>query len=572
VAEPADETLARVLAAALLFLAAAALCLPISNPDLFWHLSAGRWMVEHAAFPRADWLSHTLSGAAWSDFEWGTQLLWHGVRSAGGMAGLWTLKLLLLGASAAALWRLLRWYGTDPLGRALGIFAWAAALGPANDIRPENFSVLLFMLLLARLDAIRLGELRWPGVRGGAGWAALFALWANLHAGFAFGLVLLFIYAAGASVRQREAAPLVLCVVCAAAVLANPYGTGVYAVPLLHGAELGLLSRHLREWQPASILSVWHLPFWGLLGGSFASLLWRHIRRQDLPLEHLASCAVFGLWAAAHQRMMVYSLPVSILAVWSMVSHFPSRLRQGVGSLTAAGLAAFFFLKLVPGIIEGPGPGFVPAFVPVRAAAFIKAEREVLGGKRLFNPWHWGGFLGYRLFPDNQVFVDGRYIFHRFLEPMRAARQSPEAYAAFLQGFGADLLVVGREHQFIPEDPEAEDGPLLRPFYVSFLPLEEWALIHWDDRALVFVRRGTVPGDWLKEREYRWFRPDDLRAALRALSRDPGVLRSLETEVARFRSQETDIPTRQAAADWLRLAQEASPGGGGTERPPEAGR
>ncbi len=68
--------------------ALAAFCLPIVNPDVFWHLSAGRWMAEHGGFPRADWLSATMAGRAWADFEWLAQLLWYGLERAFGMGGL----------------------------------------------------------------------------------------------------------------------------------------------------------------------------------------------------------------------------------------------------------------------------------------------------------------------------------------------------------------------------------------------------------------------------------------------------------------------------------------------------
>ncbi|MBI5210537.1 MAG: hypothetical protein HY927_11255, partial [Elusimicrobia bacterium] len=43
-----------------LLLAASGFLTPVVNPDLYWHLSAGRLMAETLSVPRADWLSHTL--------------------------------------------------------------------------------------------------------------------------------------------------------------------------------------------------------------------------------------------------------------------------------------------------------------------------------------------------------------------------------------------------------------------------------------------------------------------------------------------------------------------------------
>ena len=110
---------------ALAFLCAAgtvaAFCLPIANPDIFWHLSAARWIAENLALPRVDWLSQTMGGQPWSDFEWLTQLIWYGIFKGAGMKGLWLLKVLLYCACGATLWRALRLYKTGVVAASLAV-------------------------------------------------------------------------------------------------------------------------------------------------------------------------------------------------------------------------------------------------------------------------------------------------------------------------------------------------------------------------------------------------------------------------------------------------------------------
>src|SRR5436190_1204712 len=106
------------------------LALPIYNPDLYWHLSAGKRIFETRAIPTADWLSATRAGTPWIDFEWLTQLLYYGVHAAAGFAGLWALKVALFAVLARLAWALVRPHAPDgPLAWA-ALALWAAALLP----------------------------------------------------------------------------------------------------------------------------------------------------------------------------------------------------------------------------------------------------------------------------------------------------------------------------------------------------------------------------------------------------------------------------------------------------------
>ena len=93
---------------------AACAALPFANPDLFWHLSAARRILELGRIPAADWLSYTRAGAPWIDFEWLTQLAWLAAYSAAGWWGLWAVKVALFSAAAVLVWRALEHYKLPP--------------------------------------------------------------------------------------------------------------------------------------------------------------------------------------------------------------------------------------------------------------------------------------------------------------------------------------------------------------------------------------------------------------------------------------------------------------------------
>src|SRR5947209_8572667 len=45
------------------------------DPDVYWHLAIGRWMLAEHAFPAYDVFSHTAAGRPWVNVEWLSQVL-----------------------------------------------------------------------------------------------------------------------------------------------------------------------------------------------------------------------------------------------------------------------------------------------------------------------------------------------------------------------------------------------------------------------------------------------------------------------------------------------------------------
>jgi hypothetical protein len=546
-------------------MALAAFCLPVSNPDLFWHLSAGRWMAEHRAFPRQDWLSTTMLGRPWADFEWLVQLLWYGVMEAAGLSGLWALKVLAFSACAALLWLALGLYAVGPAWRGLAVFWWALGMTSANDLRPENLSVLLFIGLLAWLEARRLGRWRGRSLRlEAAGVGLYFCVWANLHAGFLYGLVLLGIYAGVEAFRRSDRLGW-LCAAGAVAALLNPYGAQVYIVPWEHWAMREDLALYIKEWHGASMLNRWHWPFWGILFFAFIVICGRFIRRKDTPMEHILAVAAFGLSASAHARTGVYflaaSVPVAAAALTgaeSSSARIRARLAKPVFASAFCLGAAFFAWQVVP-LLEY-GIAFNPGYAPRGAAEFLLRERDALAGRVLLNPWHWGGYLGWRLHPEYRVFTDGRYIFHHLLREMVEARRSPQEMQSFLDRHRVDVVVLEPERGTLPMKVRGKSGEetiLRRPAYLFFFPRETWALVYWDTRAVVFVRRAVVAPEWTAGLEYELFRPDDLQAAFLKVGEGLAPYARVAAEVERFAAAVGEGEQTDVARAWLKAVSKA---------------
>ena len=78
-------------------------CFPLTNTDIWWHLSAGRWILEQGRIPRVDPFAAGTAGTPWIDLHWLFQVAALGVHRLGGVAGLVLTKVALVALGGAAL-------------------------------------------------------------------------------------------------------------------------------------------------------------------------------------------------------------------------------------------------------------------------------------------------------------------------------------------------------------------------------------------------------------------------------------------------------------------------------------
>ncbi len=80
------------------FYALKSLSTRLVDSDLWWHLAAGRALVETRTFLRTDIFSHTMRGVEWINFEWLGEVIFYFCAKQGGVEALFALKLFLAGA------------------------------------------------------------------------------------------------------------------------------------------------------------------------------------------------------------------------------------------------------------------------------------------------------------------------------------------------------------------------------------------------------------------------------------------------------------------------------------------
>jgi hypothetical protein len=316
------------------------------------------------------------------------------------------------------------------------------------------------------------------------------------------------------------------------------YGLAHFKVIWRHWQDMENIRVRISEWKSIRLDDPWHWPFWiALSSGSGAALLLLR-RRRWLPLGPLAALLFFGFSASRHSRMAAYAVACAVpLAVYFLREAGAAAETAARRWLLTASLAAFGAFALSCSLQYGFARAtFNDHALPRRAAEFLASEAAGLPRRGLYNPWGWGGYLGWRLHPGFLVFQDGRYLFHDLLKETGDALASPSAWQGFLGRHRVDLALMENaplRAEVTRTYPDGSAKTFWRPYYLSFMPREEWALVYWDEKALIFARRGSVPAPWIKAHEYRLLRPYDEGAFEDARARGEISPKDLSEESAR---------------------------------------
>ncbi len=151
---------------------------PIVDPDLWWHITAGKWMLAHASVPRVDYWNLYAVGTPWRAYSWSNELLFALVDKHLGIHGLLSLKVLFAVLLSFSLFYCFGKIANDWFfGALLGGFATAACYNHFT-LRPQTLVWTYYVWLLYLLISIEAGGLN---KRNGLLLFGLFSVWANTH-------------------------------------------------------------------------------------------------------------------------------------------------------------------------------------------------------------------------------------------------------------------------------------------------------------------------------------------------------------------------------------------------------
>jgi len=372
------------------------------DPDTMWQITVGQWILDHRAVPETDVYSFTMHGQPWISTQWLAQVVYAKAYAISG----WSGPVVLAAAAIAGAFALLAKFLSRRLSESTTLVFIAAALAltvPHLLARPH---VLAMPIMIAWVGGLIAAADRRDAP---SYWLLpLMALWANLHGGFVFGLMLVApialdaVLSAEASSRKslalRWAAFGLLALVASCC---TPYGwNSLLASQKI--LELGSALPLIMEWKPADFGGIGPFEICLLLGIALA--LYRGVTLPPMRIVLLLGLLHMALAQGRAGEMLALIAPLVLAAPLARqiggVESSPSSTAAPMRGALFAGIA----IALVAGTFAYAS---VHRFEPHMRGSPVAAVTELkkLHLTRVLNDYDFGGYL---ISAGVAPFIDGR--------------------------------------------------------------------------------------------------------------------------------------------------------------------
>ena len=395
---------------------------PVTNGDIAWHLSLGRWIHRAGAVPLSEPFTYTAFGSPMVAHEWLTQWLYWQWVSLFGLEALRDLHAGLGVATIGLAFAYFRRVGAAPTLALLGT-AWFIVLADTRfAVRPQMWNPVFGIALVGLVLESR-GPLRPLAV---CATALAVALWANLHSAAVIFPVLLWGVALVDFVQQRVAArprwagdfaagdparTAALAAACSAAVLATP--NHFRLLPYL--VESGRInSGRSIEWLPlthyfdapdhAWLIAAWVATLVGtLLAGAF---VWREGRRWA-PGALALVCALAPLQSVRFVWLAFVPIGFTLAEASRFLSRRSLSRRDAVHAVVGGVIVVLALAAWLRAPARVTAPFFGSWAFPLQSLRLLE---EVPVAGRVFARPEWGGLITWVFDERVPTFADGRWV------------------------------------------------------------------------------------------------------------------------------------------------------------------
>ena len=464
----------------------------VQDPDFWWHVRTGRWILDNGLLPSHDLYTFTAIGHPWLDHEYLSESgMWLLFKS-GGFGAISIAFGALTYAAFLLIFRTARGgsrpYVISGLAMALAAIAGSPIWGP----RPQMITFFFVCLQLDWLRRYLEGRSRMINY-----FPLVLIVWANLHGGFVIAFAFFGIALAAEAlawiVERRNPAHRArlktlsrVTLVSLAAVLATPHGLSVYLNPFETLTSTAQRA-NIVEWFSPNFHETFLLPYLAMILLLLVLFAVRRPTAYDLLLA--LSTLALSLESVRHVALFIAAVTPILIAqlsdVWLEVSERrgirlpradPSRLFATITVLALLVIAGATTVRVVNQLTDQQAQ--IQKQYPVGAADYLARHPEL--GTRMFNSYGWGGYLIYRFYPDQNrrvyAFGEASVLGDQVINNYQEIAVLRTDWAAQLQKDRVDYVVFGTQ--------DSLSNVLL------YLP-GSWEKVYEDPVAVIFVRKGS---------------------------------------------------------------------------------
>lgn len=371
--------------------------------DLFARLIVGERFIENGILPFQDFLSYTPTHP-WFDHEWGSGVVFYACIKYFGALGLIILQTLLMFGTAVFVVKTqkLQKYHLPSSILFMGVFIGFFYFCNYTLVRCQMFSFFFFSMFLYILEKNRHKptKLLWL-------LPPMVILWNNLHGGVVSGLGLMGMYFVGAIIEKKPFKNLVIALAVSLPLLIiNPYG--VKYLNFLFSATT-MQRKYIMEWW-----AVWnqmhttnYIPISLALLFVFCLNIINQLKQNTKDITKTIVLVVTIALGFLHVKLLSLALIASASLCYNEIFKLFLPLKKILLPLEKVLGVAIIILSLWLIPISSPTTPRADNYkFPFFEVEFLKIN-DIKGN--IVVPFGYGSYVSYKLYPQNKIYMDGRY-------------------------------------------------------------------------------------------------------------------------------------------------------------------
>lgn len=514
-----------------------ALNFSLNDPDLWWHLKTGRYIIDNWTVPVDDPFAYTTPKPLAEGQRIGLRSQWLGQvalylsYSIGGYLGIGVFRNLLIILPMLVLYIWLVEKGLNPfvsiLITALSSLMFSVQLFYAFE-RPQGLTFYISLLVILVLDRLRSharqGHLNPERAKFDISFwilPLLMTVWSNIHAGFIIGNVVIMAYLFGEAVRisyakirgksMNEPYIKYFFIVGFAALVASSFNPNSYTI--FFGYLKGLVSmlfQSLSEqlssgsssgdsgWVSNVVLEYktlyyfyknleykWLIFYWVFIGALYFFMIAKYIQQKSFDYAEFIVVSLISFIANYYARFLMASLTILPFYMGKTILELRfSQLKPSFTYRTAVaallvlsiGFATFTYNRTPFVFNPRVTTDWVSPWYPSALADFVK---QLKIPPPMYNFYTWGGFLIWKMHPEYKVFIDGRALDDATNKTADAILKTFPGWMGQLDAYGINFIVIPVVFR--------ESGHII-PLAAELTKHDNWKLIYLKYNGAVFVR------------------------------------------------------------------------------------